>query len=191
MTILQEVRSGSCTGDFAERWLLLAKHILQLNDLDSNEFSAAIRNLLEKGCGKHRNIILVDNSNCGKTLLLKPLTKLKHCFTSPTSGKFNWLGAEKSECVILNDFRWSYKIIPWADLLNLLEGEPMQVPVPKTNYAENPYWTKDTSIFATSNSQIRNYEPGQIYEPETKMMESRWNVFIFRHQFTANTIFDM
>ena len=66
----------------------------------------------------NRNIILVGNSNYGKTFLLKSLTKIHHCFTSPTSGTFNWVGAEKSECAILNDFRWSDKIIPWADLLN-------------------------------------------------------------------------
>ena len=75
--------------------------------------------------------------------------------------------------------------------MNQLEGEPIQVPVPKTHYAENPYLTTDTPIFATSKSRIRKYERGQIDEVETEMMESRWNVFIFRHQFTANTIIDI
>ena len=76
MTILEEVRNGSCTDDCAERWLLHAKNTLQLNGLDPNEFAAAIRNLIEKGRSKHRNIILVGNSNYGKTFLLKPLTKM-------------------------------------------------------------------------------------------------------------------
>ena len=89
MTILEEVRNGSCTDDCAERWLLHAKNTLQLNGLDPNEFAAAIRNLIEKGRGKHRNIILVGNSNYGKTFLLKPLTKIYQCFTSPASGTFN------------------------------------------------------------------------------------------------------
>ena len=75
--------------------------------------------------------------------------------------------------------------------MNLLEGEPVQVPVPKTHYAENPYWTKGTPIFATSKSWIRKYERGQIDEVETEVMESRWNVFVFRHQTTANTIADI
>ena len=121
----------------------------------------------------NRNIILVGNSNYGKTFLLKSLTKIHHCFTSPTSGTFNWVGAEKSECAILNDFRWSDKIIPWADLLNLLEGEPIQVSVPKTHYAENPYGTKDTPIFATSKSRIRKYERGQI---DDVMRPKLWRV---------------
>ena len=104
MTILEEIRNGSSTDDCAERWLLQTKNTLQLNGLDPNEFAAAIRNLIEKGRDKHRNI-LVGNSHCGKTFLLKPLTKIYQCFTCPTSGTFNWVGAEKSECVILNDFR--------------------------------------------------------------------------------------
>ena len=191
MTILEEVYNGSCTDDCAERWLLQAKNTLQLNGLDPKEFAATIRNLIEKGRGKHRNIILVGNLNCGKTFFLELLTKTNQRFTSPTSATFNWVGAEKSECVILNDSRWSDKIIPWAHLLNLLEGEPIQVSVPKTHYAENPYSIKDTPIFATSKSRTRKHVPGLIDEVETEMMESRWNVFVFRLQFTADTIVDV
>ena len=115
--------------------VLQAKNTLQLNGLDGKEFAAAIRDLLEKGRGKHRNIIQMGNSNCRKTFLLKHLTKIHPCFTSSTSGKFNWVGSEMSECVILNDFRWSDKLIPWGDFLNLLKGKPIQVSVPKTRYA--------------------------------------------------------
>ena len=52
MTILEEVRNGSCTDDCAERCLLQAKNTLQLSGFDPNEFAAAIGNLLEKGRGK-------------------------------------------------------------------------------------------------------------------------------------------
>ena len=96
MTIVEEVCNGACTGDCAERWYLQTKSTLQLNGLDPNEFAAAIRNLTEKGRDKHRNIILVGNSNCGKTFLWKPLTKIYQCFNSPTSGTFNWVGPQKS-----------------------------------------------------------------------------------------------
>ena len=191
MTFLEEVWTGSCTDDCAEKWLFQTRNTLQLNGLDPNESAAAIRNLLEKSCGKHRNIILVGNLSFWKTFLLKPLTKIYQCFTSPTSGTFNWVGAEKPERVIPNDFRWSDKIIPWADLLDLLEGEPIQVLVPKAYYAENAYWAKDTPIFATSKFRTKKHERGQIDEVDTEMMESRWNVFVFCHQLTANTIVDI
>ena len=77
--------------------------------------------------------------------------------------------------------------------MNLLEGELIQVPVPKTHYAENPYWTKDfgTPTFTTSKYRIRKHQHHQIDQTETEMMESRWNVFVFRHRFTANTIVEI
>ena len=53
MTILQEVRNWSSTDNGAERWLLQDQNTLQLNGLDPNEFAAAIRNFIKKGCGKH------------------------------------------------------------------------------------------------------------------------------------------
>ena len=147
--------------------------------------------LLEKGRGKHRNIMLVGNTNCGKTFLLKPLTKLYKCFQSPTASTFSWVGAVKSKCIFLNDFRWTEKVILWSDLLSLLEGEAIQVTVPKTHFAENPIWTNDTPIFATSKSKLRKYERSQIDEVETEMMESRWKVFIFRHQFNVDSVIDI
>ena len=52
-------------------------------------------------------------------------------FAVPTKGTFNWFGKNNCECVFVNDFRQSKKIIPWSKLLNLLEGKPIQVPVPK------------------------------------------------------------
>ena len=75
--------------------------------------------------------------------------------------------------------------------MDLLEDEPIQVLVPKAYYAENAYWAKDTPIFATSKFRTKKHERGQIDEVDTEMMESRWNVFVFCHQFTANTIVDI
>ena len=58
--------------------------------------------------------------------------------------------------------------------LNLLEGEPIQMPVPKTHYAENPMWARDTSVFATSKTKkYQKSECGQADEAETEMMNSR------------------
>ena len=49
-------------------------------------------------------------------------------------------------------------------------------------------WTADTPIFATSKTRIRKYERGQIDEVETEMMESRWKVYVLKHQFSVNEI---
>ena len=123
--------------------------------------------------------------------MLKPLTKIYNCFQSPTSGTFNWVSAEKAECVFLNDFRWNEKVIPWSDLLNLLEGESIHVPAPKTRYAKDAVWTADTPIFGTSKTKIRKYERDQMDEIETEMMDSRWKVFLFRHQFVKENVVDI
>ena len=61
--------------------------------------------------------------NCGKTFILNPITKIFTTFSNPASSSFAWVDAEKAECLFLNDFRRSQAIIPWHDLLLLLEGQ--------------------------------------------------------------------
>ena len=191
LQILEESLRKPCISGCASRWLTRAQDTLLKNDIDINLFTTAVKSALVQGSGKHRNVMLVGTSNCGKTFLLKPLKKNFNCFVTPTKGTFNWVGAENSECVFLNDFRWNEKVIPWSNLLNLLEEEPIQVPVPKTHYAENPMWTKDTPIFAMSKTKIRKYECGQVDEVETEMMGSRRRAFVFRHKFDVNTKVDL
>ena len=102
--------------------------------------------------------MLVGTSDCGKKFLLKPEKKIFNCFVTPAKGTFKWVGTENSECV----FWWSQKVILWSDLLKLLEMEPIQVLVPKTHFAENPIWTKDTPIFAKSKTKLQKYECTQV-----------------------------
>ena len=73
----------------------------------------------------------------------------------------------------------------WSDLLNLLEGAPVHLSAPKTHFAEDILWTKDTAIFATSKKPIRKYDCGELNEIETEMMDARWNVFYFTHRIKA------
>jgi len=109
-------------------------------------------------------------------------TSIYKAFISPASGTFAWVGAESSEVVFLNDFRWSEKIMPWTDLLNLLEGAPVHISAPKTHFAEDILWSKDTPIFSTSDAIIRKYECGKINESETDTMSARWVDFKFNNQ---------
>lgn len=191
MELLREAKEKDCIAGCGGRWLEQAAQTLSLNNISKVEFAANILDLLEKGRGKKRNILLVGNSNCGKTFLLKPVTKIFQTFQTPATSTFNWVGAEKAECVFLNDFRWSERLIPWSDFLNLLEGEPIHVPAPKTHFAQDALWTADTPIFATSKSKIRKYERGQIDEIETEMMDSRWKVYVLKHQFSRENTVDI
>ena len=48
------------------------------------------------------------------------------------------------------------------------------MPVPKTHYAENPMWARDTSVIATSKTKkYQKSECRQADEAETEMMNNR------------------
>lgn len=182
LEILYDHAEKECTCVVKGEWKTSATEILQNNGIDQSVFTSAIMMCLEKGRGKKQNVIIVGPTNCGKTFLLKPLLSIYKTFVNPATGTFAWVGVENSEVVFLNDFRWSERIMPWADFLNLLEGAPIHISAPKTHYAEDILWSKDTPIFCTSDAVIRKYNCGQLDEIETEMMDSRWVVFKLQHQ---------
>ena len=135
-----------------------------------------------KGRGKFRNIMLTGPANCGKTFLLNPLNKIFSTFTNPASTSFAWVGAEKAEVLFLNDFRWSPQIIAWHDLLLMLEGQLVHLPAPKSHFAHDLVFDKDTPIFSTSKHQLVYVKGGVVDERETEMMAVRWKIFNFNRQ---------
>ena len=60
-------------------------------------FAAAIRELLEKGRGKYRNVMIVGPADCGKTFILNPLNELFQTFTNPATTSYAWVGSENAE----------------------------------------------------------------------------------------------
>ena len=116
-------------------------------------------------------------------------TEKKNVFVTPTKGTFNCVVAGNSECVFLNDFCRSEKVIPWSDALNFLEEELIQVLTSQTHYPESPMCTKDTPIFAKSEIKILKYECGQVNEVETKIMDRQWRFLYFK--FDVNTKIDL
>ena len=173
MDILYEGLAGSCVENCEGRWL----DILQRNGIQRGDFCSAVRELLEKGRGKYRNIFLKGPANCGKTFLLNPLTVVYQTFLNPASTTFAWVGAEAAEVIFLNDFRWSAQVLPWQDMLLLLEGQPVHFSAPKTHYAQDIVFDKDTPIFCTSKSEIISVKGGVVDERETDMMSVRWHVY--------------
>ena len=109
----------------------MAIDILTRNGIDVMAFVGAVRVLLQKGRGKYRNIYLKGPANCGKTFLLNPLNHIYSTFSNPATMTFAWVGAEDADVIFLNDFRWSKQIIPWHDLLLMLEGQLVHLPAPK------------------------------------------------------------
>ena len=99
----------------------------------------------------------------------------------PASNNFAWIGVESSEIILLNDFRWSQNIIPWHDLLLLLEGQLVNFAVPKSHFSRDISLDKDTPFFCTAKVPFVFIKGGAIDEGETEMMTLRWRCFIFQH----------
>ena len=121
MELMQEARMGECAPGCDGNWYDCAKEIHDKSGLTVEYFSEVVRELLIKGRGKNRNLMLTGPANCGKTFLLNPLTLIFNTFCNPALGTFAWIGAETAECIFLNDFRWSPQLLPWHDLLLMSE----------------------------------------------------------------------
>ena len=104
-TIRNQAENGNCVEGCAGEWLTCANEVLKQNNVHPYVFAAALRDLLLKGRGKFRNIIIVGPANCGKTFLLSPLTSIFQTFANPATTSYAWLGVEKAEIILLNDFR--------------------------------------------------------------------------------------
>lgn len=97
-------------------------------------------------------------------------------------GAFAWIGAESAEIFFLNDFRWSSQVLPWQDLLLLLEGAPVHFSAPKTHFAQDIVFEKDTPVFCTFKSEIISIKGCVLDDRETNMMSLRWKVYSLHAQ---------
>ena len=125
--------------------------------------------LLDKGRGKGPNIFIAGPANCGKTFILDPLRIVYNAFLSPATCSYAWLGVEEKEVIFLNDFRWSSLILPWSDMLQLLEGAVVHFAAPKTVYSKDIELTQITPVFATSKDLISFIAGSMLDERETEM----------------------
>ena len=182
LELLKEAHEGECTCNTSQEWYSCALQLLSNNNIPVDNFASCVKNLLNKGRGKFRNILLTGPANCGKTFLLNPLNNIFKTFTNPASTSFAWVGAEKAEVIFLNDFRWSPQIIAWHDLLLMLEGQLVHLPAPKSHFAHDLVFDKDTPIFSTSKHQLVYVKGGVVEERETEMMAVRWKIFNFNRQ---------
>ena len=183
--ILRGAEQTECVTGCGGRWITLAQNIMERNGISSVFFAKSVWELLEKGRGKYRNILFTGPANCGKTFIILPITIIFNAFSNPATNTFAWVGAEKAEVIFLNDFRWQAQLIPWHDLLLLLEGGLVHLPAPKTHFAHDLTLDGITPVFATSKHAIMFVKGGAVDERETEMMAVRWKEFSFRSQIPA------
>ena len=187
MDLIRQAAVAECVSNCNGEWLACAYELLQKNTIHPFVFAAALRDLLQSGRGKFRNIIITGPANCGKTFMLKPLENIYRAFANPANDKYAWIGADKAEIIVLQDFRWSSELITWKDLLLLLEGETVRLPAPKNQFADDVCIKTDVPIFATSKSKIEYIGKfNSRDERETEMMDVRWKPFSFHYQIAEN-----
>ena len=183
MDIIREKKDSECIEECSGNWFRCALEVLYSNNVEPVAFAIAMRELLTKGRGKFRNILIIGPANCGKTFLLSPLQQIFHTFSNPANDKYAWLGAENAEIIFLNYFRWSSEMIAWKELLLLLEGQTVHLPSPKNHYSNDICINKDTPIVATSKNEIHYVGKYNTFDPtENEKMSIRWKLFKFYKQ---------
>ena len=67
----------------------------------------------------------------------------------------------------------------------MLEGQVVHLPAPKTHYAKDIVFEKDTPIFGTGKQPLIYIKNGVIDQRETEM-SVRWKIFQFNVQIEQN-----
>lgn len=192
MDVIRETWRGDCVEGCSQQWIKCALEVLENNRIDYVDFAFAIRDLLIRGRGKRRNILIIGEADCAKTFLLDPLRQIFNTYTNPGNNKYTWQDAEDCSVIFLNDFRWSQDIISWSDLLLLLEGQPVRFPAPKNHRAKDILFTRDVPIFATGEGEIKYagaYSRGN--DRENEMMRVRWKIFNLFYRIPKEEIIEM
>ena len=81
--IIRENIQAECVENCYGVWLRIAEQVLRNKQLHPVVFAEALRNLITKGWGKHRNVMVIGPANCGKTCLFCPMEKLFKVFCNP------------------------------------------------------------------------------------------------------------
>ena len=161
--LLEDAYQYECKCNNYHEWHYCALQLLA-NNISVDNFANCVVDLLTKGCGKFRNIMLRGPANCSKMFLLNPLNKVFNTFTNSASTSFAWVGAEKDKVLFLNNFRWLPQIIAWHDVFSHALKVSWSIYLcPKHHFAHNIVFNKDRSIFSTSKHQLV-YVKGGIVE---------------------------
>ncbi len=83
----------------------------------------------------HSTVLIHGESNHAKSFIFMPLLEIYDTFLCPSDNRFNFVGANLKQVVFLNDLNYSEEtVMKWGPFLNLLEGAPVHISVPKNHY---------------------------------------------------------
>ena len=155
LSYLDKPSVAGCNG----AWIEAAREVLVNNDINLYVFADAIRKCLRDGRNKFNNILLVGTTNCAKSFLINPLEDMFKCFTSPTPGRYAWVGHDECELALIQDLRWSDELIKWNDFLLLLEGQTVHLARPKNLFSTDLTIHKSNKLpfFATTKEPMEYF----------------------------------
>ena len=185
MDVIRQTALAQCSENCNGRWFELAVDCLHKNHIHEVVFADAIRNLLIIGRSKFNNIMIIGDSNTAKSFILQPLDKIFDCFLNPAVDKYAWVGVNKKECILLQDFEFTDKLISWKTFLLMLEGAKVHLPAPKNQHAKDEFFESDIPIFATSGKKIEKLDRyNRLDNQATGMMDTRWKYIKFSYEFS-------
>ena len=113
----------------------------------------------------------------------------QNVFSNPSSARYAFVGVEKCEIMMLNDLRWTPKMISWSELLNLLEVQTVHLAAPKTHFSQDIELSVDMPVFATSIEMIKFVGKSSHISGENAMMAvkmERDQMFSNTYKWTSN-----
>ena len=181
ITRIEKVRNAAakpCVDGCNGIWFQCAIEVLSLNGIEVAVFASYIFLLLAQGRGKFRNVMIYGQTNCAKTFMLKPMKCIfdNRLFDNPANDKYAWVGADKAEVILLQDFRFCREVIAWKDLLFLLEGGTVKLPARKNHFATDVVTSSDVPIFATPKAPI-------VFKGPYETMNSGRRMIRLKHAF--------
>ena len=106
MERIRNCASLECATGCNGTWLTMAKQVRRNNHIHEIVF-AEIWEMLEKGRGKHQNVMLIGPRDRAKTFLIDHLRNVFWAFTNAADDQYAWVKTVENGVIFLNDFRWS------------------------------------------------------------------------------------
>ena len=71
-------------------------------------------------------------------------------------------------------FQWTAEMIPWSELLTILEGQTVHLVAPESHFAQDIILSGDIPIFATSLEIVQFVGKRNHVQGGNAMMAARW-----------------
>ena len=198
--ILAEAAASPCTccdqaGGEPFLYYKLCRGMLHKNKMDG-PLQQAVYKALAEGRGKKRTVFIVGDSDCGKSFVLKGLTKVYSAHTRPDEfGSYPLADIIDSEIIFLNDFEFDDTVakhwMSWQCLKNLLEANvSVTIAVPKNTNAKNEHWKGTAPVIGSAPQKVALYRKEKKVPKECRQMDNRITYFFADYSFLEDELRD-